>query len=604
MLVPASSRAQGEDPGAPLSHPVIYVGQPPVDFSFGAGILAYPRLRGFGPPIVRTTGANLFRLDPDGTVTNLTRREAAVIRNPDVSFDGTRVLYAMALGQEGRWQIHEMNVDGTGDRRVSNDWNFNDLDPAYLPDGRIVFVSDRRKVVDPYLWLPSAQLHVMNADGTGVTQLSCDPGGESSPHVLSSGEIGFIRWDVKITHDSVGDPLDVSRFLPWKMNPDGTNDGHPAFGAHAVRDFTGGFHQARELRDGTRRLIAVSSGDVYFAAAGSLVRLDPAGNQDQHGSELLAGGSGASFWRDPFPLADGRIVASFSPRSPSADFGQAPDPTAPGFGLVLTDADGRGRRTLRDDPALWEWEPVEVAARPVPPVIASTLDRTQSSGILNSKDVTLRGINPYVAEPDRQGLVGDAAGLKVRIYRSRRSGASVAYPYGSNGYAAVEPVLLGEAPVAEGGSFAARVPAGTPLIWEVVDADGNVLVKERFWNQVLPGQTQTCNGCHSPHDGTTGRITNLALAAPTALVAEDPLPAKAAAALDAARTAVSSVRSALDAIPEAPANLAARVARAELALSRAETAIAAPNFAAALRLARRAKSRAEAVTRRLGADGG
>jgi len=604
ILVAATADAADSD--APLAHPVVFVAQPPLEFGPGENG-QYPRYRGFGAPIVRVTGANLFRLDPSGAVVNLTRRSNASIRNPDVSFDGTKVLYAMAFGQDGRWQIHEMNVDGTGDRRVSRDWNWNDLDPAYLPDGRIVFVSDRRKVVDPYLWLPSAQLHVMEADGTGVTQLSSNPGGESSPTALASGEIGFVRWDVRITDPWNPDPLDVSRFLPWRVAPDGAGDGHPAFGPHTVRDFTGGYLQAREIPGGSGRLVATATNDLYYFSGGSLVRLDPAGDDDDHRPEVLTGPhglpAGTAFqgsWRDPYPTLDGRLLASFS-AAPTFD-ASGLSVSSKTFALVLADGDGRFPRVLHDDPGIWEWEPVEVAARTAPPIVTPTLDRAQTWGVLNAMDVTVRGRNPSVPVPDVQGDVPDQPGLKVRIYRGKR--AALSYGYGAVGYARVEPTLLGEAPVHADGSFAARVPANTPLLWEVVDAQGNVLVKERFWNQVLPGQVQTCNGCHSPHDGRTGRTTNEALASPAILVAEDPLPGRADTALEAAQVAVAEARAAFDsaALGGTPSpRVAARLDRAERVLARAETKRTDSEFAPAVRLARRAKADAGAVLRKLGA---
>ncbi|MEM1417319.1 MAG: hypothetical protein AAGH15_20645, partial [Myxococcota bacterium] len=89
-------------------------------------------------------------------------------------------------------------------------------------------------------------------------------------------------------------------------------------------------------------------------------------------------------------------------------------------------------------------------------------------------------------------------------------------------YRQIQPGLLGRAPVRSDGSFAARVPADTPLLWAAYDAEGRRLVEERFWNAVRPSQTLTCSGCHAPHDGRLGRTTNEALAAPTDLSGRDP----------------------------------------------------------------------------------
>src|SRR5262249_42327408 len=85
----------------------------------------------------------------------------------------------------------------------------------------------------------------------------------------------------------------------------------------------------------------------------------------------------------------------------------------------------------------------------------------------------------------------------------------------------VQERLLGQAPVEKDGSFAAVVPAGVPLFWQAVRADGSVVVQEPFFTEVHPGQVITCNGCHSPHDGHTGRTTNQALGKPANLTGLD-----------------------------------------------------------------------------------
>ena len=49
----------------------------------------------------------------------------------------------MKTGGMGKWQVHEINVDGTDLTKISRDASFHDLDPAYLGDGRILFTTDR-----------------------------------------------------------------------------------------------------------------------------------------------------------------------------------------------------------------------------------------------------------------------------------------------------------------------------------------------------------------------------------------------------------------------------------------------------------------------------
>ncbi len=73
---------------------------------------------------------------------------------------------AFVSNRDGNSEIYVMNADGTGLTRLTNDPG-SDVSPAWSPDGsRIAFASDRSGNTDIY---------VMNADGTGVTRLTTTP---------------------------------------------------------------------------------------------------------------------------------------------------------------------------------------------------------------------------------------------------------------------------------------------------------------------------------------------------------------------------------------------------------------------------------------------
>ncbi len=557
----ASQRALAEDIGAtppppapPTGNSIIFVKHPQTGTFVAAPagpvadpFLVYRNSIGFPTPGFQQLGGNLFRWDANGSVTNLTNRAAGAVRHPEISFDGTRVLFAMKVSLTAKWQIYEMAVDGTGERRVSRDAQHNDLDPAYLPDGRIVFTSDRQRFIDPYTQWPSAQLHLMSADGSGVVQLSSNPGGDFSPNVTSTGGVSFTRWDVKVAGIAPPQSLAVSRFQLWTMTPDGESNAHPAFGAHTLSDFGGGYLQARDTGNGSGRFVATATTDPFLNGAGALVILSTAGDQDLHAPAFITDPRAYTtldplhHWRDPYPTSQGDLLASRAdPVSTPLSTGLLVAPTPSNFAIVRVNLDGTGARVIYDDPAFSEWEPVEVTPRSVPPVIETTRDLSVEWGILNTLDVTLRGANPSVASPDRQPEIAAQPGLKVRIYQGERLGVDRWGIF--TGYRTPLPTVIGDARVRDDGSFAARLRANVPIAWEVRDAGGRLLVQDRFWNQVLPGQTQTCNGCHSPHSGEQGRTSNLALAAPTEILGSDPRLQMATAAIDATTEVVNDAR--------------------------------------------------------------
>ncbi len=103
----------------------------------------------------------IYVMNPDGSgVTRLSSEEEEE-QQPSWSPDGTRIAFISA--RDGHYDIYEMNVDGSGITRLTNDPS-GTFEPSWSPDGtRIAFRSNRDG---------NAQIYVMNADGSGATRLT------------------------------------------------------------------------------------------------------------------------------------------------------------------------------------------------------------------------------------------------------------------------------------------------------------------------------------------------------------------------------------------------------------------------------------------------
>ena len=129
------------------------------------GVQAYSRFEVAAPGklMIRESNGSLRTLI-DGSNPTAATLNLIDVNAPNVSYDATKIVFAglpngnyssQKVGSPGAWRIYMINVDGTGlrqltflDRNInlsqfgtvaSNFTRYDDTDPAWLPNGRIVF---------------------------------------------------------------------------------------------------------------------------------------------------------------------------------------------------------------------------------------------------------------------------------------------------------------------------------------------------------------------------------------------------------------------------------------------------------------------------------
>jgi hypothetical protein len=246
-----SPDVNGADPGV-LEAPIAFVKRPiPVDED---GDERQPDVR--DPTFFMAGGDVYIRSNSTITASEINITAAVTGGQGDVkdlmpSFDGNKLLFSLRLFDENEnddevpsWNIYEYDLETRILRRViGSDFTAeegDDLAPAYLPDGRIVFSSNRQvdarkmlldegkppfKAMTERGRIQAFTLHVMDEDGQNIQQLSFNQSHDLYPTVLSSlwpGEILYTRWD----HAGGNDAMNL-----YKMKPDGS-DLEPVFGVH------------------------------------------------------------------------------------------------------------------------------------------------------------------------------------------------------------------------------------------------------------------------------------------------------------------------------------------------------------------------------------
>lgn len=118
------------------------------------------------------------------------------------AFPGTNGKIAFQSDRDGNFEIYVMDADGSGQTNLTNNPE-RDVEPAWSSDGRkITFVSDREG---------NPEIYVMNADGSGQTRLTNNPAGDSLPAWSPDGTlIVFTR----------GEAFGIAQI--WVMKADGS----------------------------------------------------------------------------------------------------------------------------------------------------------------------------------------------------------------------------------------------------------------------------------------------------------------------------------------------------------------------------------------------
>ncbi|MCC5810706.1 MAG: hypothetical protein JJU06_10070 [Ectothiorhodospiraceae bacterium] len=513
-------------------------------------------------------GGDLYMLEtasPSARKINLTRthtRGEGDVSDPEVSYDASRLLFSMRGPDDPTWNIWEYLFDNGELRRVIVDDDVanagDDVDPHYLPDGRIVFSSNRQEKsralmvaegIEPYAFRDEYErervvvLHVMGHDGTDIRQISFNQSHDRNPTVLMSGEIMYSRWDHVANRN---------HFPIFFTNPDGTN----VFVHYGAFSPGNSFLHPREMEDG--RVISSLMPLQGTHQGGALVVIDvqnfseanhPAPGVDPSGSgqyqptlyQIPLGReiSRQGRFTTPYPLWDGtnRVLAAYTPFQPDSEVnpltGEVEEIEGPPrYAIYMVNLNKKTQRPLALPPSgKILTDPVAVIPRPLPNIITDKVLNQELANAPNGYGGTGMGVLSVksVYDTDFLDIMGDSvlvdgehiprtgsgdpdlARLRdpaqttaeerparfIRVTRAVPTPPGISMPMiGESDFEMQE--IVGYAQVEPDGSFRIEVPADMPLGVAVLDAEGRAFQTHTNWLQVRPGETRTCNGCHSP----------------------------------------------------------------------------------------------------------
>ena len=426
-----------------------------------------------------------------GTVRTLLDDPAGMIRDPDVSYDGKRVLYARKKDrQKDDFHLYELTVADGKVRQITDGLGFADYEGAYLPSGEIVFNSSRCVQTVDCFHPTVSNLYTCDKDGKFLRRLSFDQVHTNYPAVTPDGRVIYTRWDYS----------DRGQIYPqglFQMYPDGTGQ-MDLYGNNSY--FPTAILHARGI-PGTTKIVAVFSGH-HTRQRGKLGILDPSrGRQEAEGAQLIAPvretkavkvdryGQDTDQFQYPWALDERTFLVTYKP-----------DKSKRNFAVYFMDEDGR-RELLACDDKISCNQSIPLTAREKPGVMASPVDHRTDKGVYYLQDIYegpgLAGIPRGTIKSLRVvEITYRSVDIGRNTNRGPAGGAMSSTPVSIGGGAWDPKVIHGSATVYEDGSACFIVPARTPLYFQAIDVNGDAVQTMRSWSTLQPGEAFSCVGCH------------------------------------------------------------------------------------------------------------
>ncbi len=445
--------------------------------------------------------------------------------SPDLSYDGKTILFAYVECEgdrkhrfhtdpsRGHWHqqrcyhVFRVNVDGT-DLRQLTDGTWNDFDPCWMPNGRIVFISERR---GGYLRCgrvcPTYTLYDMNPDGSDILCISPHETNEWHPSINNDGMIMYTRWDYVDRHGCVA-------HHPWITTPDG-RDARAIHGNFVHRETRPDMELCIRAIPGSSRFTAVAA-PHHGQAYGSLIIFDPDVVDEVPGDNVSKAMApvkrvtpdvafpesqrGSQVYGSPWPLSEDYYLCVYDSSMKPGMGRQGRKHVRGNYGIYLVDSFGNKIKIYRD-PAIACLGPLPLRAREKPPVVPAQSQRHGD----RPAEATLGLINVYDSvKPFPEGVTITA----LRIYQIIPMSVPSGRPPHEVGYrlpgleggdsVILARYVLGTVPVEEDGSAYFRVPAMREMFFQALDENGLAVQSMRSSSYLQPGERLVCQGCHEP----------------------------------------------------------------------------------------------------------
>jgi hypothetical protein len=431
-----------------------------------------------------------------GTVDIVFETLDGMVRDPELSPDGKRIIFSYRKNIDHDYHICEIDVTGENFRQLTSAKGVADIDPVYTPAGDIIFTSTREPKYCMCNRHIMGNLYRMNADGANILQIGKSTLFEGHASVLPDGRILYDRWEY--VDRNFGDAQGL-----WTVWPDGVN--HAVYYGNNTNS-PGGVIDARPV-PGTDEIICTFT-SCHDRPWGALALVNRSLGIDgktpvlrtwpENAKEKIGIGNWDKFmelsvrYEDPYPLDEAFFLCSKSINLKVTGNGGAGEK----MGLFIVDRFGNEALVYEEPGEFGCYDPMPV--RPLKSAHAVT-DRTN----LKKSTGSFYVMNVYKGAGDYNIKPGSVKYLRVIESPEKRTwvelgnwGGQGQQNPGMNWHSFENKRILGDVPVHDDGSAYVTVPAETFVYFQLLDKDKKMIHSMRSGTMLQPGETTGCVGCH------------------------------------------------------------------------------------------------------------
>ena len=404
----------------------------------------------------------------------------------DLSHDAAEILFSWKKSSAEPYHLYRINIDGSDLTQITHGDSYN-FNACWLPDGDIAFLSTRKPAF-AYCWTsPVGIIYRMDRNGKNIRKLSSNYLNDFTPSILNDGKIIYGRWEY------VDRPAIPIQSL-WTIKPDGT--GLAVFYGNRVLS-PATFIEPRAIPGSTKILCTLTAHNG--PCRGAIGIIDPSqGVNAQEAIQNLTpevnigkvnrgdGNRVRGPYESPFPIDNKYFLASRKGT------------------ILLRDYQGTKEfDILPREEKLGYYCAQPIRPRTKPPIIASSLPEPKDQWATVILQDVYRGLEPDIKRGEIKQIAVVQEIEKSRFADKKYRVFGFQFPVVSCGATYAPKKVWGYASVCEDGSAAFKVPADVPIYFMAIDAHGRALQRMRSFTQLMPGEVQSCIGCHEPRSSAS-----------------------------------------------------------------------------------------------------